>query len=142
MANSTTSTKGREENRANPAMEKAKDLASQAVDKVKEGASSVGDMVSHAASNVGKTAENLTASAGSSLRNLGDSLSQNAPQEGMLGQASQAVASTLRDSGRYIEDAGLSGMAEDMTDLIRRNPVPAILVGMGIGFLIGRAMRS
>jgi len=164
MANTTTNPKGKEENRANPTMEKAKDVASQAYDKAKDvasqaydktkdvasqaydktkdAASSVGDMVSNAASQVGKTAENLTSSAGASLRNLGDSLREKAPQEGMLGSASQAVANTLRDGGRYIEEAGLSGMGEDVTELIRRNPIPAILVGIGIGFLMGRVLRS
>ena len=30
-------------------------------------------------------------------------------------------------------------MAEDLTDLIRRNPIPALLVGVGLGFLLARA---
>jgi len=153
MANTTTTPKGKDENRTNPTMEKAKDVASQAYDKAKdvasqaydkakESASSVGEMVSGAASSVGKKAEDLTASAGSSIRQFGDTLSQKAPHEGMLGNASQTVANTLRDSGKYIEEAGLSGMTEDVTELIRRNPFPAVLVGLGIGFLIGRALRS
>jgi len=153
MPNTTTSPKGKEENRtsatmdkakdvASQAMDKAKDVASEAVDKSKEVASSVGDLVSSAASNVGKTADNLTSSAGSSIKNLGESLSQKAPHEGMLGNASQTVANTIKESGRYLEEAGLSGISEDVTQLIRRNPVPAVLVGLGIGFLIGRALRS
>jgi len=164
MANTTTNPKGKEENRANPTMEKAKDVAGQAYDKAKDvagqaydkakdvagqaydkakdAASSVGDMVSSAASSVGKTAENLTSSAGAGLRNLGDSMRESAPHEGMLGTASQAVANTLRDSGKYLEEAGLSGIGEDLTQLIRRNPVPAVLVGIGIGFLMGRVLRS
>jgi len=153
MANTTTTPKGKDENRTNPTMEKAKDVASQAYDKAKdvasqaydkakESASSVGEMVSGAASSVGKKAEDLTASAGSSIRQFGDTLSQKAPHEGMLGNASQTVANTLRDSGKYIEEAGLKGMTEDVTELIRRNPFPAVLVGLGIGFLIGRALRS
>jgi len=153
MANPTTSPKGKEENRTNPTLEKAKDVASQAMDKAKEGAatvghmagqaaSSVGHMAGQAASSVGKTADNLTSSAGASLKNLGETLRENAPREGMLGGASQAVANSIKDSGKYLEEAGLSGVAEDMTELIRRNPVPAILIGIGVGFLIGRAMRS
>jgi len=141
----------------NPSLEKAKAAGMHAADKAKEAASSVGDMVSQAASSVGKTAsdmasqaastvgktaENLTSSAGAGLRNLGDTLSDKGPHEGMLGSASQAVASTLKEGGKYIQDAGLSGMADDLTEVIRRNPVPAVLVGIGIGFLIGRVLRS
>jgi len=142
MANTTTSPKGKDENRTNAPMEKAKDVASHVMDKTKEAASSVGEMVSNAATSVGKTAENLTASAGSGIKNLGDTLVHKAPHEGMLGDASQAVAKTIKEGGRYIEEAGLSGMADDLTELIRRNPVPAVLVGLGVGFLIGRALRS
>jgi F0F1-type ATP synthase assembly protein I len=29
-----------------------------------------------------------------------------------------------------------------MTEMIRRNPIPAVLVGVGLGFLIGRTLRS
>jgi len=153
MANTTTSPKGKDENRTNAPMEKAKDMAShlmdktkdvasQVVDKTKEAASSVGEMVSNAASNVGKSAENLTSNAGTGLRHLGETLAQKAPHEGMLGDASQAVAKTIKEGGRYIEEAGLSGMADDLTGLIKRNPVPAVLIGLGVGFLIGRALRS
>jgi len=137
MANTTTH-KGN-----NPsAMDKAKDAGYQAVDKAREAASSVGEMASQAASAAGKTADNLTSSAGTGIKNLGDTISQNTPKEGIVGTASQAVASTLKQGGRYIEESGLSGMAEDATDLIRRNPVPAVLIGIGVGFLLGRAMRS
>jgi len=153
MANTTTNPKGKEENRTNPTMDqardvasqaydKAKDVAGQAYDKAKDAASSVGGMVSNAASSVGKTAENLTSSAGAGIKHFGETLGEKAPHEGVLGSASQAVAHSLRDSGKYLEEAGLSGIGEDLTQLIRRNPVPAILVGIGIGFLMGRLLRS
>jgi ElaB/YqjD/DUF883 family membrane-anchored ribosome-binding protein len=133
-------------------MEKARDAASQAVEKAKDVASSVGSTVSHAASSVGSTvssaasavghkADDLTSSAGTSIKNLGETLRQKAPHEGFLGSASQSVANSLESSGRYIEEAGLSGMMEDVTNLIRRNPFPAILVALGVGVLIGRALR-
>ena len=33
-------------------------------------------------------------------------------------------------------------MAGDLTDLVKNNPIPALLIGIGLGFLLGRAMRS
>jgi hypothetical protein len=60
----------------------------------------------------------------------------------MLGRASEAVASTLESGGSYLEDKHLSGMADDVTQMIRRNPIPAVLIGVGLGFLIGRTLRS
>jgi len=141
MANTTTNPRGKEDHN-NPALDKAKEVGTQAYEKAKDVASSVGSMVNQAASTVGKTADNLTSNAGSQLKNLGDTISAHTPQEGMLGGAAQTVASTVRQGGQYLEEAGLSGVAEDMTNLIRRNPVPAVLIGIGIGFLLGRVLRS
>lgn len=152
MANPATTQKGKEDSMNNPTLEKAKetgsqalnkarDIGSQAMDKAKETAASVGGMMSSAAANVGKTAENLATSAGTGLKNLGETIGQHTPHQGMLGAASQTVAGGLREGGAYLEQAGFSGIAEDVTTLIRRNPVPAIMVGFGLGFLIGLAMR-
>jgi len=122
--------------------EKAKDVVQQAGDKAKDAASSVGDMVSSAASSVGKTADKWTSSAGSGMKSLGDTIEEKGPHGGMLGSASHAVASTLAEGGKYLEQEGLSGMMDDVTNLIRRNPMPAILVGIGLGYLIGRTLGS
>jgi len=138
MANTTTNPKN--ENR--PVTDKAKDVASQVVDKARDAASTVGGMVSSAASTVGHTADNLASSAGSGMKSLGETIGQHTPREGMLGTASQAVANTLKSGGKYLEQEGLSGMMDDATELIRRNPIPAVLIGIGIGFLIGRTLGS
>jgi len=127
---------------AGQAMDKAKDVAGQAMDKAKDAASSVSDMVGHAASTAGKKADDFTSSAGHSIRQFGDTIREHAPKEGVLGQASGAVANTTKQVGRYLEEEGLSGMMEDVTSLVKRNPIPAILVGIGLGVLIGRVMRS
>jgi hypothetical protein len=60
----------------------------------------------------------------------------------MLGRASGAVADALDRGGRYIEEKKISGMAGDVTDVIQRNPIPAVLVALGLGFFLGRALRS
>ena len=112
-------------------MDKAKDLASQAGDKAKQAASAAGD-----------AADRWTSSAGSGIKHLGEKLEEKGPREGMLGSAKHAVASTLEESGRYIEQEGLSGMMDDVSNVIRRHPLPAVLVGIGVGFLIGRTLGS
>jgi hypothetical protein len=33
-------------------------------------------------------------------------------------------------------------MANDLTDLIKRNPIPALLLAVAVGVLIARATRS
>jgi ElaB/YqjD/DUF883 family membrane-anchored ribosome-binding protein len=110
------------------AMETARDMASQA-----------GKKASEAASYVGQKAEDATSSVGSSMKSLAGSIREHTPN--MLGGAGSAVASTLESGGRYLEEQGLSGIGEDLTDLIRRNPIPSLLIGIGVGFLIARATR-
>ena len=155
MANPTTSSKGNEtrgttgnqgtfdkaRDTAGHAMDKAKDVAAQAVDKARDAASSVGEMVGDAAKNVGRKADDLTSSAGAGIKNFGDTIREHAPQ-GMLGDAAKTVGNTTKQVGRYLEEEGLSGMFDDVTGLIKRNPIPAILVGVGLGVLIGRVMKS
>jgi hypothetical protein len=113
------------------ATEQAREVAGQAADKAR-------DVASSAASYVGQKAEDLTGRLGSGVSSMADSLRSNAPHEGPLGRAAGTVADTLDSTGRYIQREGLSGMAEDMTTLIRKNPIPAMLVGFGLGFLLAR----
>lgn len=122
--------------------EKVRDAASSAADMAGSAASSVRDAAAGAASSVGHSADRLASGAGSGMRGLGDTIQKNAPQEGVLGSAARAVSGTLQSGGKYIEEHGLSGIAEDLGGLIRRNPIPAMLIGVGIGVLISRALRS
>ncbi len=98
-------------------------------------------MAGQAASDVGTKADELTASAGAGIHGLGDRLSKIAPQTGPLGSASQAVAQTVKDGGKYIEGAKLSGISEDIAQLIRRYPIPAVLIGVGLGWFVCRKLR-
>jgi hypothetical protein len=142
MANLTSpQTKEQVRTGVNEATEKATDLASQALDKARETASSVGQTLGSVASTVGHKAEDWTHAAGSGLKNFGETLQHQAPQEGVLGEASQAVAYGLREGGQYLEK-GIGGMLNDLTGLIRNHPIPAILVGLGVGYCIGRTLRA
>ena len=150
MANMNTGTRKDEGRTGNASMDKAAHSASEAVDKARDAASSVsqavgqaaGQAVSSATSAAGKTADNLTAAAGSQLRGLSDTIREHTPQEGMLGQASQAVSSGLREGGKYLESEKFSGMAEDVAGVIRNHPIPALFVGIGIGFVLGSLLSS
>jgi hypothetical protein len=133
--------------------EKAKDMASSAAQtagqaasgaaqRAREMASSAAHTASDVASNVGNRAEEATSTVGGTMRSLAGTLRENLPHEGMMGTAGSAVADTLERGGRYLEQEGLRGIGQDLTNVIRRNPIPALLVGIGIGFLIARSMRS
>jgi hypothetical protein len=105
-------------------------------------ASAVAEKASDAASYVGKKAEDATSAVGSGMKSLAGTIRENMPHEGVLGSAGGAVADTLESGGKYLAEHGLSGIGEDITGLIRRNPIPAVLIGIGVGFLLARATRN
>jgi hypothetical protein len=88
-----------------------------------------------AAGYVTEKAQDATASVGSGLKHLSDAVRDKAPS----GSTTDAVANTLESTGRYLQEEGLAGAAEDLTGLIRRNPIPALLIGIGFGFLLAQA---
>jgi len=120
----------------------AQGLASTVANKAQDAASTVAHKAQDAASTVGHKAEDATATVGHGMQTLAGKVRDNAPHEGMLGSASTAVADAIDNAGKYVEDKNLSGMVDDMSGLIRRNPVPALLLALGVGFLIGRALSS
>ena len=132
--------------KAREAVANVGEAASRAVTTAGEMASeagrAVGSMTSQAACDVGRKADDLTASAGAGIKGLGDRLSHIAPHSGMVGNASQAVAKSVHDGGQYMQDAKLSGMVEDVAQMIRRNPFPAVFIAIGLGWFVARKMRS
>ena len=95
-----------------------------------------------AATFVGEKAEQATEAVGAGMESVGRVIREHEPHQGMLHNAGEAVADKLEGAGRYLEAHGLKGIGDDMTNLIRRNPVPALLIGVGLGFLLARMMRS
>ena len=130
-----------------------KDEWSQAAGKAKEAVVNVGEMARHATSavgamasqaacGVGREADDLTANAGACIEGLGERLSKNVPHSGPFGNASQSVAGAVKESGEYLQGAKMSGMTEDIARLIRRNPIPTVLIALGIGCYLGHKLRS
>ena len=122
-------------------MDKAKEIGATVGDKAKEIGSAVGDKARELASTAGQKASNLTARVGGGMESLGESIREHTPHSGTAGAVASRVADNLERGGRYVREKELSGMADDLADVIRRNPVPAILVGVGLGYLIARAIR-
>jgi hypothetical protein len=131
----------------------AKDMGAQAADKARETASAVADRARETAHNVADKARDLTSQAGrkaddvagkvgSGLESAADSIREHTPHTGMIGTAASKVADTLESSGHYLKEEGLSGMANDLTEMVKRNPIPALLLAIGVGVLIARATRS
>ena len=130
-----------------------KDEWAQASEKGREAVESVGSMAAHAGSavgtlasdaaiDVGRRADDLAASAGAGIRDMGDRIRRNGPQDGLLGTASHAVGNSVRDGGQYLENAKLSGVSQDIAELVRQNPIPAVCIALGVGWLLASKLRN
>jgi hypothetical protein len=108
------------------------------MEKAKEAASGAAATVGAAATSAGRRAEEAASAVGGGMKSLAGTIREHAPREGMLGTASTNVARTLESGARYLEQEGFTGLAEDFSALVRRNPIPAVLIGIGFGFLLAR----
>lgn len=142
MATATHANTGKYKEEFDDVVDKGKDIAKDAMDKGKEVASSALKTAGDVASTVGKKAQQATAAVGSGMQSLGETIHDKGPSDGIPGRVTGTVADALESTGKYLEEHGLSGMAEDVTNLVRRNPIPALLIGIGVGYLIARATRS
>jgi ElaB/YqjD/DUF883 family membrane-anchored ribosome-binding protein len=137
MSNATTAKKD-----AQDKAHQAGDKAQGVLDKGREMLGHAGEAVASAAGAVGSTVDQGVSAVGSGMQSLGDMARKNLPSEGYMGAASKAVAQGLDSAGKYVEEKSLSGMTEDIGSLIKNHPIPAVLIGVGIGYLLGRALRS
>ena len=122
--------------------DQTKDVISSIGETAKDTASAVVHSAEDAAAFVGHKAEDATTAVGDGLTSLSKTIRAHTPHDGIAGQASAAVANTLESTGTYLKEEGLKGMAEEVNDLIRSNPIPALLVAFGVGFLIARMTTS
>ena len=60
----------------------------------------------------------------------------------VAGAAAATVTDTAAGIGASVQDRGVQGLSEDLTGLIRRYPVPALLIGLGIGYVLGRSLGT
>jgi hypothetical protein len=147
MANTPNVMKNKNEDKSGThdegnAWDKAKDVASSVTEKARDVASSVAEKAGNVASKVGQKAEDATCAVGGGMKSLAETIRVHSPESGMLKSASTGVANTLESAGKYLQEEGLHGIGHDLTDLVRRNPIPAILVGVAVGYLVARATRS
>jgi ElaB/YqjD/DUF883 family membrane-anchored ribosome-binding protein len=55
-----------------------------------------------------------------------------------VNQAADKLTAKTDAVGSYLQDHDVAEMADDVAEVIRRYPVQSLLVGLGVGFMIGR----
>jgi len=108
----------------------------------KDAAGSISQAAGNVASTVANQAENAASSVAGGMQTIAGTLREKAPSTGVLHSAAESVAGTLESSGRYLEQEGFSGMADDMVAIVRRNPIPCLLTCVGVGFVLGWVLTS
>jgi hypothetical protein len=137
--NTLHSTTEQIKNKANEGASMAGDKSKQAAGAISDTASMAADKAKQAAGAFGQKAEDATHAVGAGMKSLADSIRDRGPHEGVVGSATSSLASSLESGGRYLQREGIKGIADDMTSLIRNNPIPALLLGVGLGFILARA---
>ena len=116
--------------------------ATSVVDKARGAAASVAQTVSEAGCAVGERAKDAASAVGSGMKSLAGTIRDHTPSEGVLRAASSSLVESLESGGRYLQEEGLGEIAKDITNLVRRHPIPALLVGVGIGFVLAKVTTS
>ena len=60
----------------------------------------------------------------------------------MAGAAATAVTDTVAGAGTYVQEKGVQALSGDLAGLIRRYPIPALLMGLGLGFVLARSLGT
>jgi hypothetical protein len=80
-----------------------------------------------------------TSVVGEKIGSLAEVIREKAPQEGTVRTVATAVANKLDAAGSYLQEKDLGHLGGDLSRLICRYPLPALLIGLGIGHLWGRS---
>lgn len=117
---------------------KTGEAASQAGGIAEGGVSYMGHKAEDAATYMSRKSQDASSAVGSGLRSLGATVRDRGPDEGVAGDATSAVADGLEHGGKYLQEETVSEMAGNVTNVIRRNPIQALLIGAIAGYFLGR----
>jgi len=133
--NSQSGTSGGTSGNVGQAIENAKqDISQTAANAYGDAKAKAQELGTAAAEKVG----GATKVVGEKISSLAGTIRENVPQEGTIGSAAQTVANQLDNAGSYLQDKALGNMTQDVSELIRRYPIPSLLIGVGIGYLLSR----
>lgn len=113
------------------AVESARDTATGVMDRARDVVGTVVDKTRDAASTVADTARDWATGAVGAVKD-----------SDAVHKATDAVHEAWETGSQYIHDHNFKDMADDVAGVIRRNPIPALLVGIGLGFVLARSLRS
>ena len=105
--------------------ERGTETASSVLGKASEMVSSAGETAREAMSSAVRKAEDMASAVGNRVTG-----------------AASTVADTLESGREYVTQRGVTGMGEDLTNFVRRNPLPSVLFSFCLGFFIARTLKD
>ncbi|GKS62754.1 hypothetical protein YTPLAS72_00580 [Nitrospira sp.] len=114
---------------------KAEDAAQRAGEKARQ----VSDDISEMAQRGGEKARHLAERVGDEIADASGKIQDKLRETGKgVGEVVNTVSEKVRSSAQYLEDSSVEDVVEDVAVLVKRYPIHAVLLGVGIGFLLGR----
>jgi ElaB/YqjD/DUF883 family membrane-anchored ribosome-binding protein len=135
------STSQRATEKAGEMKDRITEKASELKDRSAEKASELKDRSAQVGQNANERIDSLMTATGSQMSNLAHTVRERAP-EGQLGEVAHKAASMLERSGEHLKRSNPEMMRNDVERVIRDHPLEALAIGLGIGFLLRRSMKS
>jgi len=88
------------------------------------------------------TASGAATAVGEQIGSLAGAIRDRLPQEGAIATAATAVAGGLESASSYLKEKDYENLAADLTAIVRNYPVQALVVGVGLGYLLARGMKG
>jgi uncharacterized protein YjbJ (UPF0337 family) len=79
---------------------------------------------------------------GEQMGSLANVIRDHAPHEGAIASAATTVAGGLESASSYLHEKDYTNLATDLTALIRRYPIQALLAGVGLGYVLARSTKG
>jgi ElaB/YqjD/DUF883 family membrane-anchored ribosome-binding protein len=99
-----------------------------------------GEKAAELGTRASEQADAAMTSAGQQLRGAAQALRDRAPA-GRAGELTTGAADALERGGAYLQRSDPNAVMRDAEALIRRYPMQALAVGLGVGFLIALTLR-
>jgi len=127
--------------------------ASNLADQAAEATKSVGNTISDAATSlrdktqdIGRAAkekmDESRLSAASALRNVASGLHENAGKLPNVPDLAHSAASRLDEAAGYLESRDMNRLMADVGHVVKRNPIPSLMLAALAGFFVGRALSN
>jgi len=127
--------------KAQNAMDTVKEKAADVRDKAADVMSDVKDKAQQVSSTVATKADAATDTMGAKMTDVAQTIREKAPETGPVADVADKAAHTMEKAGTYLQDHDLASMRADLEGIIRRHPMEAMLIGLGVGYLLARSRR-